>query len=1700
MQRRRRPDLEISVVPAPRFATATGTVAIKTTTSSQDCFRDTSSHRADNHSLRSHHRHRDLLQHALDLDRDQDPDQDQHLLGLPQHQHPRPRQAHRASLAITTLGLAPKQQTQPPAAQGDLSAKHATGAFLDEKTPTTLDETLDTIPGLTLAAMSAHGASDGNANPMPHKDDAAPGANTLGGAPPNNSSRGPSSRADVRMSHDLSLSPRNVTRDSLVTNMLLSLDQLSMSVPSPPRPQYNDDAAASPDIARVPPMRTAAMTGRPTGAGHEYSYSSDLDTDAETSSRTSVKYARGRRSNSGSNFHSTLGRINSLREPGQRNQPTTPRAAHSRGRKGSKSSSSNSMDAGYPHVPGGGQRWASGFTNGSPSGFSPAQNQQPPRLPDSHPTTGWQLDFSDSFFSNTSAINNKSSSSGAVDGDDFDAAPTPTIPAGPRRLTSVPSMPSFPTASARTQSITTSSGVSKPQADPERKRSTRSSRSATVGRSQSRVATSRDVPPMPGSTAFDADSAPAPSIGYGKSKEQLAQAGRANNTAPTPVPQPKEKLGFFRRVFGSRRDSNANSIAAADSQTSKQGNNTQQTEASGQARAAKAQSTPPSRDSSHSTHGGTTHGTLHKKTSAFFRRQKKVQHEPPPPPPPVPQSILDAAADATPVAPPPKLNSPSSNPDVSPGLTRALEPYLASNGSDGSARTARHDDPAAQRATAGATSGSPKKPKGPLDLDLPRSPRGSTAAAARTESKPLPAPEQQHHESTPQKLRAAAGVLAKRSSSSGISGTPTRQAPEPPAAIARTGSFLNCDSSDTESESESRTPVRPDSSNRRVRERRSTKDGIRLVLPLEGSVLEGGSVGSRSATSLPSVKVDEPDSPDKRARKMGSNHTTTPIDEPGGFVIGDPTEDERQKAQKIYDGNEDFIQKEKAAAWMGEEGPVRQRTLQAYMSLFDFAGRSIVSSLRDICARLILKAETQQVDRILAAFAKRWCECNPKHGFKATDVVHTICYSIMLLNTDLHMADIEQKMTRSQFVKNTIGTIRQALADTAPDAFGRQSILPGKGSGLSPEDAQDPMELEKPVNSFRQSFLGGLTAAPTREAGAEADECGPLVKTPFEGTLRAWEAQIETVLKDTYASIRDERLPLFGAEPPAQLQSSANLSVIGLLKRSPSVLSKAPSESQASVRGRVPSGTDASRLASLRWTSKSRSRVRGAPGAPFGTNGFSSSRTSFDDGGSIWSPTISSATRSRYSLGRTQTSMSIDSIGSGYTANFPQSIGFANALSQAIIREDAIGAAGAASLLSGMSGEEANSSAKPLLEDESLELAGPPWVKEGRVIHKHHLDGIDKRAKDRNWSEVFAVVQKGSFSLFSFAPNKSLGKKSRGRAGGKGAVVVGGGNWQDNATNLATFSLKQTLASALPPPGYSSSRPHVWALSLPTGAVHLFQVSTPETSQEFVTTVNYWSARLSTHPLVGGISNIEYGWGDDIVNNPLVTAITEATTGKEVDPGAVAAQTSRPGSAAAVVRGHRTTGSMHSRAGSFRSGSLDFVRARSGSVQSASAVMDLGNILAENPSEPGSPAPTGRRGPRSSSSFSSSVGPFGGSISAGVGGPGRGKLPGDRIHIAEWRPPAQSLRASTQGETEQLSTLSTYVASIEEELRKHNALRSPMLLAFSPRSNNASRAMGNWQRKSEYLLRESVKYRTYVDALQAAAVRKEEVYGERKEE
>ena len=56
------------------------------------------------------------------------------------------------------------------------------------------------------------------------------------------------------------------------------------------------------------------------------------------------------------------------------------------------------------------------------------------------------------------------------------------------------------------------------------------------------------------------------------------------------------------------------------------------------------------------------------------------------------------------------------------------------------------------------------------------------------------------------------------------------------------------------------------------------------------------------------------------------------------------------------------------------------------------------------------------------------------------------------------------------------------------------------------------------------------------------------------------------------------------------------------------------------------------------------------------------------------------------------------------------------------------------------------------------------------------------------------------------------------------------------------------------------------------------------------------------------------------------------------------------------------------------------------------------------------------------------------------------------------------------------------------------------LMKFSPRHPNISRALANWERKSQYLLREIVKYKTYVEILTRALTLREELVAKSKRE
>ncbi|SCV71895.1 BQ2448_4589 [Microbotryum intermedium] len=654
-------------------------------------------------------------------------------------------------------------------------------------------------------------------------------------------------------------------------------------------------------------------------------------------------------------------------------------------------------------------------------------------------------------------------------------------------------------------------------------------------------------------------------------------------------------------------------------------------------------------------------------------------------------------------------------------------------------------------------------------------------------------------------------------------------------------------------------------------------------------------------------------------------------------------------AQSIWSEDEAFaLQPKRYAEWLGIGSPLNSLTLSLYIDRFDFTNLRLDLAFRKLCGKLYLKAETQQVDRILEQFSRRYYEqhATDEFGkmFKGKDVVHATSYSLLLLNTDLHVVDTTNRMTRSQFVRNTISAIQAQV-----DGEGLEAKEDVFGSTVKASDVSKPGMTNSDSSTTIQS------------AGAGSTKSGALID---EG--------LEPMLKEMYAAIKAQPIfqPLSSTSPSAE----ALLSSVSLAPTNAQHLNS-PYTAWAGGVTRTASRRSANSTLSSSSVAFKRQSIRG-----FGA--FLGASTSSADVRSS-SPTPSAAT-----------SMSDDRYSSStygfHHHHHVPTIGFANSLSHTIIREqqeDDTASDGGASVTS--------------VTDEELALLGAPWAKEGLLWRKHYWEITGKRAKEKSWLHAFVVISAGQVKMFRF--DDGGGGSMRGMGGG-----MGGGDWTSNAQNVGEVSLIHALCSAMPPPGYSRDRPHCFVLTLPSGGSNFFQAGTPDLVGEWVSTCNYWSARLSKEPLAGGVSNMDYGWG-----RVSVDASNSNDNPRSDD--------------VASIRSGRSSG-----------GASRFSIATGGAF--------------------------GRDAP-----------PMPGTTDAN-----------DRIVVNDWKPPNQPGGASQLSEESQLEALKKYAEIVKKDLAQHNGMRGPMLRLYSPRSTNAVKSLVNWERKSQYLLAEIVKYQTYIEALSSA--------------
>ena len=170
-----------------------------------------------------------------------------------------------------------------------------------------------------------------------------------------------------------------------------------------------------------------------------------------------------------------------------------------------------------------------------------------------------------------------------------------------------------------------------------------------------------------------------------------------------------------------------------------------------------------------------------------------------------------------------------------------------------------------------------------------------------------------------------------------------------------------------------------------------------------------------------------------------------------------------------------------------------------------------------MCEKLYLKAESQQIDRILVEFSRWYWENNPTSLYRSAgglslvvrsdrrltplrtpDIVHAVSYSLLLLNTDLHVVDSTVRMSRRAFVANILHTINE---QACPEIL-TSALLFGPNTTDEPES--------------NNVFGGGEASASHRSVDRIRDGISHLSKR--SGSVHSWKSGRDSAALSTFGT------------------------------------------------------------------------------------------------------------------------------------------------------------------------------------------------------------------------------------------------------------------------------------------------------------------------------------------------------------------------------------------------------------------------------------------------------------------------------------------------------------------------------------------------------------------------------------------------------
>ncbi|KAL6766957.1 hypothetical protein ACKKBG_A38045 [Auxenochlorella protothecoides x Auxenochlorella symbiontica] len=125
------------------------------------------------------------------------------------------------------------------------------------------------------------------------------------------------------------------------------------------------------------------------------------------------------------------------------------------------------------------------------------------------------------------------------------------------------------------------------------------------------------------------------------------------------------------------------------------------------------------------------------------------------------------------------------------------------------------------------------------------------------------------------------------------------------------------------------------------------------------------------------------------------------------------------------------LKKEALGEYFGHHEEFEMTVMHEFIAAQAFTEMTLDAALRQLLVDFRLPGEAQKIDRIMEAFAARYCACNP-NAFPTTDGAYLLSFAIIMLNTDAHNPMADRRISEDDFV--TMAMYQTEGGDFAPIA------------------------------------------------------------------------------------------------------------------------------------------------------------------------------------------------------------------------------------------------------------------------------------------------------------------------------------------------------------------------------------------------------------------------------------------------------------------------------------------------------------------------------------------------------------------------------------------------------------------------------------------------------------------------------------------